>query len=332
MNYGYDQAGNVVSYAGRVLEYDGLGRMVRVLQSGSEVARYTYNLQNQRVKKLSGGVSTIYHYDVSGKLVAESQGEVTVREYAYLGTELSALPIALISSGSRYYYHVDHLGMPVRMTDGVGQVAWEAGYTAFGLTSVSAPLVVSHLRLPGQYFDAETALHYNWHRYYAPELGRYLQPDPLGLAGGSTNLYAYVSNNPLGWIDPTGLINLRIPGTTGETTVHANPGPEAVPQGSRIPVEHGPAHVHMGGNSGPRVRLDDFEPFSEKDARMMSRRQRNFCKALSEEDKARIRARQAEVFKKGFFTGAVGLFADTVTQHCTNDPLDCYELFNEPED
>lgn len=60
-------------------------------------------------------------------------------------------------------------------------------------------------RYPGQYFDAETGLHYNWHRYYAPELGRYLQPDPLGLAGGDTNLYGYVLNDPINLKDPSGL-------------------------------------------------------------------------------------------------------------------------------
>jgi RHS repeat-associated protein len=93
------------------------------------------------------------------------------------------------------------------MTDASGTVVWEAGYMPFGEARVLVADIVNNLRFPGQYFDAETGFHYNRHRYYDPDTGRYLTPDPIGLDGGM-NLYVYVDGNPVNRVDPYGLIPL----------------------------------------------------------------------------------------------------------------------------
>ena len=91
-----------------------------------------------------------------------------------------------------------------------GEIAWRAEYRAWGNTlrvehiaTRTGEPVYQPLRYQGQYFDAETDLHYNRFRYYDPDAGRFISQDPIGLAGG-INLYQYAPN-PLVWVDPLGL-------------------------------------------------------------------------------------------------------------------------------
>ncbi len=70
-------------------------------------------------------------------------------------------------------YHNDHLGTPQKLTAQKGMVVWSATYSAFGQATIDTELVTNNLRFPSQYFDEETELHYNWQRYYNPEIGRY---------------------------------------------------------------------------------------------------------------------------------------------------------------
>ncbi|MBI3560329.1 MAG: RHS repeat-associated core domain-containing protein [Gammaproteobacteria bacterium] len=87
-------------------------------------------------------------------------------------------------------------------------MVWSALADSFGNTSVDgAATITNNLRFAGQYFDAETGLHYNGSRYYDPLIGRYLSEDPIGVNGGM-NLYAYVNGNPVNWIDPYGLFSV----------------------------------------------------------------------------------------------------------------------------
>ena len=108
-------------------------------------------------------------------------------------------------SADLYYLHTDHLGKPQFATDAAGAVVWDAGTaTPFGDGVQLASAFTQRLQFPGQYYDEETTLSHNHHRTYDPTLGRYLQSDPIGLAGG-INRYAYVGGNPMGAVDPLGL-------------------------------------------------------------------------------------------------------------------------------
>jgi RHS repeat-associated protein len=113
------------------------------------------------------------------------------------------------------FYQCDHLGTPHELTDHEGRVAWSAQYKAWGEAREAISEagrragLANPIRFQGQYFDAETGLHYNRHRYYDPASGRYVSRDPLGLAGGR-NLHVYVGNNPVRGIDPLGLVDLNL--------------------------------------------------------------------------------------------------------------------------
>jgi RHS repeat-associated protein len=117
---------------------------------------------------------------------------------------------------STYYFHCDVSGLPEELTAASGELAWSAQYKVWGNTVVEnwtikqdgtqalreQPLP-QNLRFLGQYLDRESGLHYNTFRYYDPDIGRFISPDPIGLLGGD-NLYLYAPNSSR-WVDPWGL-------------------------------------------------------------------------------------------------------------------------------
>jgi RHS repeat-associated protein len=124
---------------------------------------------------------------------------------------LDDMPVGFVSGGTLYFVHPDHLGTPQKMSDVSQNVAWDEMADPFMLSqqiTANAP-VTMNLRMPGQYYDAEDGLHYNFHRDYDPSIGRYVESDPIGLSGG-INSYAYVSNGPLDRSDPSGLVEIAI--------------------------------------------------------------------------------------------------------------------------
>ena len=204
----YSQNGQVIRDGWTVMAYNQARRLASAKKGDGSTAHYTYNGIGQRVIKSHNGSSTVYHYDVEGRLIAESnqKGELQ-QEYIWLDDEL----IAVLAGSELYFTHRDYRNQPTVVTNGNSNVAWKTVSTPFGNSAENYPEVAEkyrnfslNLRLPGQYFDVETGYHYNYMRDYSPELGRYLQADPIGLNGGM-NLYGYCGGDPVNKADPTGL-------------------------------------------------------------------------------------------------------------------------------
>jgi RHS repeat-associated protein len=204
--YAYDNAGNIVSDGLHTdYFYNQNNRLIRVEIDGLTIAEYAYDAFERRVLKVVNGVTTHFHYDLNGLLISETDGNGNPRkDYVYLNGEPLAMK-AYGGSAGWYWFINDHLGTPQKMVDESGNVVWAAAYAPFGEARVYRDEITNNLRFPGQYYDVETGLHYNWHRYYDSGTGRYLRPDPIGLAGG-INPYVYALNSPANWIDPDGEI------------------------------------------------------------------------------------------------------------------------------
>ncbi|WP_296266629.1 RHS repeat-associated core domain-containing protein [Pseudomonas sp. UBA6562] len=224
-------------YGTQHFEYDAEHRLIRIrtLQPGRErLLHLRYDPMGRRIAKtettLDGLVLGHTDFVWDGlRLIAERRnGHFTL----YLYVDDGHAPLARIDGSGAHqrlrHYHTDLNGLPEQLTDDQGEQQWRASYATWGRTREEHCAVgfadEQNLRFQGQYLDRESGLHYNLFRYYDPDVGRFTQPDPIGLAGG-LNLYAYAPN-PFTWIDPWGLLN------EGETAgygakAHRNDGREA---------------------------------------------------------------------------------------------------------
>ena len=229
-----DRAGRVVDDGRYRYSYSAFGQVEAVAESqrNRPVAAYAYNHRGQRTRKTvygeSGEVMAVVYYLWSdSRIVAEIEPDGTiVKQYLSLDDGRRDLPIAILqraggkAGGSKaaaangsalMALHTDHRGAPVAMSDARQRVVWRADLSSSGMADVlerrgGAEL---NLRLPGQYWDAETGLHDNWHRSYDPRSGQYLQPDPLGYPDG-LDTYAYAGGDPVNRSDPLGLYQIDV--------------------------------------------------------------------------------------------------------------------------
>ncbi|QJI32719.1 type IV secretion protein Rhs [Pseudomonas sp. ADAK18] len=211
-HYDYDAFGNLIrERRGRAQQlvteyrYDCQHRLIAVTQPDGRTASYRYDPFGRRISKTVDEKTTEFFWQ-GDTLIAEHSAD---QHRSYVYEPDSFRPLVLLEgfgpdNVKAFHYQLDHLGTPQELTNPDGEIVWSAHYRAYGqIARLDINTVSNPLRFQGQYFDQESGLHYNRHRYYNPDNGRYLTPDPVKLAGG-LNGYQYVPN-PTGWVDPLGL-------------------------------------------------------------------------------------------------------------------------------
>jgi RHS repeat-associated protein len=175
----------------------------------------------RQVYELAWRVQGVGDFDGDGKADIywrRGEGSAGSQEYVYLGD----IPVAVFtgdSGSTANYVHADHLNTPRLVANAAGTPVWlwdqsePFGNNVANENPSGLGTFEFVLRFPGQYFDRETFLYYNYFRDYDPSLGRYVQSDPIGLEGG-LNTYAYVGGNPISSTDSLGLI-VNVSGLAG---------------------------------------------------------------------------------------------------------------------
>jgi RHS repeat-associated protein len=203
-NFSYSRNGSLTSDGVFDYAYDPENRLLSagtISPSGS-TATYAYDPKGRRSTKTSGGTTTNFLDDGDDE-IAEYDGSGTLLRRYVPGPAIDE-PIAYVTASGTYeYFHTDHHGSVIAMSDSTGALAEGAfTYDSYGNSNCSGSGTVP-FRYTGQYLDPETCLYYYRARYYSPLLGRFLQTDPVGYTA-DMDLYTYVGNDPLNRTDPTG--------------------------------------------------------------------------------------------------------------------------------
>ena len=211
-SYSYDASGNALTWGSATATYNKRGRL-KSLKVGTATRNYIYDSAGKMVRASGGpGGTVLYVHDEAGHLIGEyGSAGALVQETVWLGD----LPVATLRPKSGggvdiFYVHADHLGTPRRVTrpsDNKARWSWNPDPFGVGAPNQNPQALgnfVYNLRMPGQTYDPHGGLLQNHHRDYDPVLGRYVESDPIGLAG-EINTYAYVDNSPVVNTDPLGL-------------------------------------------------------------------------------------------------------------------------------
>ena len=206
----YDSKGNLTGDGTWSYTFDASNRMTAASRSGTR-ATYEYDPLGRRSAKVVNGNRTEFLHDGNEVIIEYfiNNGSPQIdRRFVYgqgLDERLFVYAGAGTTDSDRTSFHTDHLGSTIVTADHNGTMVESFTYSPDG--DVDDPSG-NQYRYTGRYLDAETGLYYYRARYYRPDFGRFLSPDPIGYAAGM-NLYSYVSNNPINFTDPLGLMQVR---------------------------------------------------------------------------------------------------------------------------
>ncbi|MDR4460538.1 MAG: hypothetical protein MRJ67_08485 [Nitrospirales bacterium] len=231
--YTYDNNGNLTAKTNKAnptavttYHWDAQDQLIQINLPNSTTVTYKYDGLGRRIEKNVAGSITRYVYDGEDMLL-EYDGSNTFRARYSHGDQVDQ-PLILQKAGlGFFYYHSNHQGSITHLTNSSGTVANSYLYDSYGRRLNVFESVVQPYSYTGREFDGESGLYYYRARYYDPTAGRFLSEDPIGFRAGDQNLYNYVFNNPVNFIDPTGLVELQfgpdIPPLPPPTD--PNPGP-----------------------------------------------------------------------------------------------------------
>jgi RHS repeat-associated protein len=195
----YDASGNMIQDGNHTYSYDAENRLVSV--DGGQTATYLYSADGLRVRSTVGANFVDYVHDGAGEVVG-----VLGANGALIRQEIGGL--ATYNSNGAYFHHRDGLGNLRVITDQTGTITQTCTNLPFGDALNCTASGITPLNFTSYTRDAETQLDFADARYYTSQFGRFMSPDPLGgkvAEPQSLNRYAYVTNDPLSLVDPSGL-------------------------------------------------------------------------------------------------------------------------------
>lgn len=240
----FDDANRLLNDTVYTYTYDDNGNMITKTEIAqpTNVTTYTYDAENQLIKiDLPNGDQWDYAYDGLGRRIAKTLNAVQTVSYVYDNEDIlfefdsSNNLVARYTHGvgideplimerdldlsgtfeatEAFFYHADGLSSIVEITDNLGTIVNSYVYDGFGNIVQQNGSLQNPYTYTGREFDSESGLYFYRARYYDPTTGRFITEDPIGLAG-SLNLYVYVDNNAINFIDPIGLLKFKLKDAT----------------------------------------------------------------------------------------------------------------------